>query len=189
MICSQDIPDDIKKEAEAVLAGFMVTASGDPQTIAFDYPQWRMLIGLALLRERQRHAPGPHVTLTRTLGSYGRAYDPPGVPLRAYTYEQQPANGTAWNLGCAVSALRQYPSAGDAIDVGLYLLKELQARGLGVFEIEAKALDVAPRQQSRQPTMINRLKIWAKALLTRLRKRWDKIQGDHDDRDDYWRDM
>lgn len=37
--------------------------------------------------------------------------------------------------------------------------------------------------------MIRRLKIWAKALLTRLRNRWDKIQGDCDHREDYWRDM
>jgi hypothetical protein len=32
-------------------------------------------------------------------------------------------------------------------------------------------------------------KRWLKAMLKRLRSRWDKIQGDHDDRDDWWRDM
>jgi hypothetical protein len=89
----------------------------------------------------EKHVAGISLTLTRALGPYGSAYDPIGVPLRAYTYEHQPANGVAWNLGCAVSALRKHPSAGDPIDDGLYLLKEMQARGLGVFEVEAKAVE------------------------------------------------
>lgn len=98
---------------------------------------------------RQTKVMGIQLTLTRALGMYGAAYDPPG-PHRAYTYEHQPANGPAWNLGCAVSALQQY-KPGDAIDTGLYLLKEMQARGLGIFEIEPKAIDAAPQEQTRVP--------------------------------------
>jgi len=76
---------------------------------------------------------GIELTLTRTLGGTGAAYDPPG-PHRAYTYEHQPHNVPAYRLGCALSAATH--EGGDTIDAGLYLLKALQARGFGVFEIE-----------------------------------------------------
>lgn len=84
-------------------------------------------------------APQDHVelTITRALGVYGAAYDPPG-PHRAYTYQHQPANQAAYRLGCAVAALREN-RGGDTIDVGLYLLKELEARGFGVFEVQPRA--------------------------------------------------
>lgn len=66
MIDSQEIPEDILKEAERVLAGFKVTVSGEPQVTVFDYPQWRLLIAFSLLRERRRHEtqtppPATHV--------------------------------------------------------------------------------------------------------------------------------
>jgi len=80
----------------------------------------------------QPRSSGLNLTLTRTLGLYGAAYDPPG-PSRAYTYQHQPNNGPAYNLGCAASATLNRP-AGDTIDVGLILLRELEARGFGVFE-------------------------------------------------------
>jgi hypothetical protein len=52
MIDSEEIPEDILKEAERVLAGFKVTVSGEPQVTVFDYQQWRLSIAFALLRER-----------------------------------------------------------------------------------------------------------------------------------------
>lgn len=55
MTDSEEIPEDILKEAERVLAGFKVTVSGEPQVTVFDYPQWRLSIAFALLRERRRH--------------------------------------------------------------------------------------------------------------------------------------
>lgn len=73
-------------------------------------------------------------TITRKLGLKGAAFDPPG-PLRAYTYREQPNNGLAYHLGCALAEARLMP-AGDQIDVGLALLKALEKRGFGVFETE-----------------------------------------------------
>lgn len=89
------------------------------------------------MEERERCAK-LELTLTRTLGALGAAFDPPG-PHRAYTYEHQPHNGPAYNLGCAVAAAKNMP-AGDEIDVGLALLKAMQARGFGVFEIKPAAI-------------------------------------------------
>lgn len=78
-------------------------------------------------------------TIERKLGGVGAAYDLPG-PQRAYTYRHQPHNGPAYRLGCAVAEVNK-ASTGDAIDVGLILLKELEKRGFGVFEVEPKAPD------------------------------------------------
>jgi len=91
--------------------------------------------------ERERCAK-LELTLTRTLGGLGAAFDPPG-PHRAYTYEHQPHNGPAYRLGCAVFASTTMP-AGDEIDVGLTLLKAMQARGFGVFEIKPAAITKEP---------------------------------------------
>lgn len=66
------------------------------------------------------------------LGGYGTAFDPPGT-CRAYTYEHQPGNAIAYRLGEVAGAASRY-SCGDGIDVGLNLLKELQAAGFGVFQ-------------------------------------------------------
>lgn len=84
--------------------------------------------------------PPPQVislVVTRAIGGYGAAFDPPG-PQRAYTYQHQPHNGPAHRLGCAVTAAWQAES-GDSIDLGLNLLKALEDRGFGVFEIEPRA--------------------------------------------------
>lgn len=68
---------------------------------------------------------------TIKLGIYGKAFDSPQT-RRAYTYREQPDNIGAYKLGQAV--LRA-ASGGDSIDYGLALLKHLQARGFGVFEL------------------------------------------------------
>lgn len=68
-----------------------------------------------------------------TLGIRGRAYDTPEM-RRAYTYEHQPMNVEATLLGEACNSAAKL-TAGDNIDRGLGLLKELQVRGFGVFEI------------------------------------------------------
>jgi len=69
-----------------------------------------------------------------TLGLRGKAFDPPGTH-RAYTYVEQPNNQGAWRLGEALVEAHAMP-AGDHIDGGLGLLKALQQRGFGVFEME-----------------------------------------------------
>ncbi|MDT3718484.1 hypothetical protein [Pseudomonas oryzihabitans] len=69
-----------------------------------------------------------------TLGIRGKAFDPPGT-CRAYTYDEQPDNVGAWRLGAALVEAHAAP-AGDHIDGGLGLLKELQLRGYGVFEMD-----------------------------------------------------
>ncbi|MFC3163106.1 Lar family restriction alleviation protein [Ciceribacter thiooxidans] len=141
----------------------------------------------------QSNVEGIHLTLTRALGMYGAAYDPPG-PHRAYTYEHQPGNGVAWNLGCAVSALKQHYS-GDAIDVGLYLLKEMQARGLGVFEVEPKAVEAEPSTQSNArgtitPQMIRDTAGWEQMedeLRETLRHAANALESTEAERAEQWR--
>ncbi|WP_434774754.1 hypothetical protein [Pseudomonas oryzihabitans] len=69
-----------------------------------------------------------------TLGIRGKAFDPAGTH-RAYTYAEQPDNLGAWRLGEALVEAHAAP-AGDHIDGGLGLLKALQLRGFGVFEMD-----------------------------------------------------
>lgn len=78
----------------------------------------------------------------RTLGNYGAAFDLPGN-RRAYTYDHQPGNIKASRLGSACLQAAA-ASAGDAIDRGLGLLKELQTQGFGVFDVEAARWHAAP---------------------------------------------
>lgn len=78
----------------------------------------------------------------RTLGSYGKAFDLPGN-RRAYTYDHQPGNVEASRLGTACQQAVA-SSAGDYIDRGLSLLKELQALGFGVFEVDSSRWHAAP---------------------------------------------
>lgn len=77
---------------------------------------------------------GPVIQICK-LGNYGKAYDGPNE-CRAYTYAEQPGNPGAWKLGEAAHSAMQ-ASAGDHIDRGLVLLRELQAKGFGVFELAA----------------------------------------------------
>lgn len=66
-----------------------------------------------------------------TEGSYGSYYSPP-TKRRAYSYKHQPDNVGASLIGQACEDAYKLP-AGDSIDRGLGLLKELQARGYGVY--------------------------------------------------------
>jgi hypothetical protein len=77
------------------------------------------------------------------VGMKGSAFDPPETK-RAYTYAEQPGNIAASKLGraFAVAALQ---SAGDSIDRGLALLKELEKEGFGVFEVGAEY--TVPKQE------------------------------------------
>lgn len=75
--------------------------------------------------------------LARTLGLHGAAFDPPGRH-RAYTYQHQPGNGAAYRLGIACDKAAA-GRAGDLIDRGLGLLKELQEVGYGVFDVADSA--------------------------------------------------
>ncbi|MFV3415295.1 hypothetical protein ACNFH8_23775 [Pseudomonas sp. NY15436] len=69
------------------------------------------------------------------LGIHGKAYDLPETK-RAYTYAEQPDNLGASRLGIAVAATFA-STAGDHIDRGLVLLRELKGNGFGVFELAA----------------------------------------------------
>lgn len=79
------------------------------------------------------------------IGNRGAAYDPPNTH-RAFTYEHQPGNIDASRLGRATNAA-DVASAGDSIDRGLSLLKELQAIGFGVFQIGPPAPVQAAEQE------------------------------------------
>ncbi|MEQ6329181.1 hypothetical protein VLF92_12760 [Pseudomonas chengduensis] len=68
------------------------------------------------------------------LGIYGKAYDVPGT-RRAYTYQHQPDNQGAWRLGEA-KTIASLTGSGDYIDAGLGLLKQLELKGYGVYELE-----------------------------------------------------
>ncbi|WP_238874204.1 hypothetical protein [Achromobacter xylosoxidans] len=90
--------------------------------------------------------PAVVVTLTRTLGAYGAAFDLPG-PHRAFTYHHQPGNIGAHRLGAAWQKAAS-GSSGDLIDRGLELLKALQEVGFGVFEVS----EIAAPADERQPS-------------------------------------
>lgn len=64
---------------------------------------------------------------------------PMSVPhRRIFTYKDQPQNVDAWRIGEACSNAAK-ESAGDFIDRGLGLLKFLQAKGMGVVEVDSTA--------------------------------------------------
>lgn len=81
------------------------------------------------------------------VGGRGAAYDPPNTH-RAFTYTEQPGNEIAWRLGEA-TRLATYAAAGDCIDRGLSLLKGLQQKGFGVFQIGTIAAPVAGEAAQR----------------------------------------
>lgn len=92
------------------------------------------------------------------IGNRGAAYDTPNTH-RAFTYEHQPGNIDASRLGHATNAAAA-ASAGDSIDRGLSLLKELQAIGFGVFQIGPPApVQAAPQEgEKAAATLRNALK-------------------------------
>lgn len=61
-----------------------------------------------------------------------------GYNVGPWTYQNQPGNVIAWALGTACRKANESP-AGDPIDRGLALLRELQEEGVGVFEIGGAA--------------------------------------------------
>lgn len=66
------------------------------------------------------------------LGIQGKAFDLP-EQRRAYTYDEQPGNVVAMQIGRAVrEAMKE--QHGDSIDLGLIMLRHLQSHKLGVFE-------------------------------------------------------
>ena len=76
------------------------------------------------------------------IGARGCAYDPKDA-RRAFTYEHQPGNVVASQIGAATSKAAN-ASAGDSIDLGLCLLKALEDAGFGVFQIGPPADTPAP---------------------------------------------
>lgn len=109
------------------------------------------LLNKALFSASESAEPACISLGARTLGNYGAAYDPPGKH-RAYTYEHQPGNAEASRIGraCLYAATA---SAGDTIDRGLGLLKELQEQGFGVFDVEASRWHAAPVAAQNQQSV------------------------------------
>lgn len=68
------------------------------------------------------------------IGIYGSVYDDKDT-IRAYTYRHQPNNDVAYRLGLALTSALANNKSGDSIDNGLWLLKELESHGLGVFTL------------------------------------------------------
>lgn len=95
--------------------------------------QLRGLIAEAQQADHSEHVL--HMVNICKLGMHGAAYDAPDT-CRAYTYAALPGNSGAWRLGAATREAYQ-AGGGDYIDYGLGLLKSLQERGFGVFEIAA----------------------------------------------------
>lgn len=133
------MPDSTREQYPSPQGHLVGGSAGPTRGDAIDYT-----MGVDPGRD-DRHAEALTITLDRKLGGTGAAYDPPG-PQRAYTYQHQPHNGPAYNLGCAVAAAT-FERSGDTIDVGLRLLKELQTRGFGVFETEPSANAPSPSPQ------------------------------------------
>lgn len=132
-----DVPKDIMEAARAVTVAYLAddrTEVGAKMIVGFKPDVLMEKIASALLSERERRT-AQGVTITRALGSYGSAFDPPGTK-RAYTYAHQPGNVPAWRLGEAMRAAVPI-TGGDHIDSGLGLLKALEEKGFGVFEIDA----------------------------------------------------
>lgn len=76
------------------------------------------------------------------VGTQGKAFDAPNTK-RAYTYADQLLNVEASMLGTACQAASA-ARAGDSIDRGLQLLKELQDKGFGVFDLGAEYAQPQP---------------------------------------------
>lgn len=98
-------------------------------------------VTLDLLRRVQAALAQQPESLTKwnvvQIGNRGAFYDPPNT-RRAFTYAKQPGNVDASWLGRAAAMARP---GGDSIDHGLSLLKELQAMGFGVFQIDKEKGD------------------------------------------------
>ncbi len=124
----------------SVLRTDLLMAMDELRLAGRDYPA--DLLKKALLSAPVGAEPVGLSLEVRTLGSYGKAFDLPGN-RRAYTYDHQPGNVEASRLGNACQQAAA-ASAGDTIDRGLGLLKELQAQGFGVFDAESSRWHAAP---------------------------------------------
>lgn len=62
--------------------------------------------------------------------------------IMAYSVNQ-PNNINAWRIGEACRRAAEDPKCGDYIDRGLILMRELEARGLGVVTLPANAVNSA----------------------------------------------
>jgi hypothetical protein len=97
----------------------------------------------------------------------GSAFDAPQTK-RAYTYAEQPGNVIASKLGLACVSASKQP-AGDSIDFGLSLLKELQDKGFGVFDAGAEYYAPAAPQAVQDDKVNESLAEDIEAMDTRYR--------------------
>ena len=139
------------KATPAMVKSMIMAAEGYEADICKQYMELAWEGGIAAAPQRADHSARSldrvvmPVAQVCKLGLYGKAYDLPG-DHRAYTYSHQPDNGPAWKLGDAVSSVIR---GGDYIDTGLSLLKQLQDRGMGVFEIAADASQEANKEDNK----------------------------------------
>ena len=73
---------------------------------------------------------------------------PAAQAVQVHTYKNQPGNVPAWGLGQACRRAAEAP-AGDPIDRGLVLLRELQAEGFGVVALAASPDVSTPPEESK----------------------------------------
>jgi hypothetical protein len=99
--------------------------SAEPMTLAY----WRKRLQPLL---SSHGGGGEAVAVPGDLALGETIYTPPGEEVRFCYTRGQPDNVNAWRLGEACRRASEHPG-GDYIDHGLSLLKELEARGYGVF--------------------------------------------------------
>ena len=127
---AKDVSDAIRALSTTLVEPAIPTPSDAIRTATQDAPS---------AINGDRAAAHHHVQICK-LGMMGRAYDTPGESHRAYTYDAQPDNVGAWRLGDACRIANEEKACGDFIDRGLILLRELQAKGFGVFDIAASPI-------------------------------------------------
>lgn len=140
---------ELEEQQSAPVAHRLINPQGEVMTDWHDGPppeNFTDLCGVAMAGTRVElafaQAGQVRAIQVYKLGIHGKAYDLP-ENKRAYTYAEQPDNLVASRLGHAYVET-SLPYAGDSIDRGLILLRELQDIGFGVFELSA-----APAQGGR----------------------------------------
>jgi hypothetical protein len=100
-------------------------------------------------------------------------YTPPGEEVRFCYTRGQPDNVNAWRLGEACRRASENPG-GDYIDGGLSLLKELEARGYGVFRFVKDTAPQASAQANAEDVALvdEVMRGWPK-----FREAWQRIRA------------
>jgi hypothetical protein len=124
------------------------------------YPEGMAVRGYANLAPRTA-PPAAVVPADYKLGE--TIYTPPSEEVRFCYSRGQPGNVDASRLGEACRRAAEKPG-GDYIDGGLSLLKELEARGYGVFRFAKSAHEQAQQPAAAVPDALDALRMCAAVL-------------------------